>query len=104
MVWPFTMGQSSQEMMTIWCSVKHGNKRVFIFSVKKKKNSQIELGLADTFLHYQGETETLIENLPEGPEKINLAPDGSFLFALLQISESDFQSSFNSMKHDAQDL
>ncbi|KAI4377816.1 hypothetical protein MLD38_015390 [Melastoma candidum] len=33
-----------------------------------------------------GETEVFIENLPGGPDNINLAPDGSFWIALLQLT------------------
>lgn len=34
----------------------------------------------------RGQTEIFIENLPGGPDNINLAPDGSFWIALLQVS------------------
>ncbi|XP_072971668.1 protein STRICTOSIDINE SYNTHASE-LIKE 4-like isoform X2 [Typha angustifolia] len=33
----------------------------------------------------QGEVEVFIDNLPGGPDNINLAPDGSFWIALLQL-------------------
>ncbi|XP_024017207.1 protein STRICTOSIDINE SYNTHASE-LIKE 4 [Morus notabilis] len=34
----------------------------------------------------KGQTEIFIENLPGGPDNINLAPDGSFWIALLQLT------------------
>ncbi|AES65563.1 putative strictosidine synthase transcription factor WD40-like family [Medicago truncatula] len=34
----------------------------------------------------KGKTEIFIENLPAGPDNINLAPDGSFWIALIQIT------------------
>lgn len=33
----------------------------------------------------EGKTEVFIDNLPGGPDNINLAPDGSFWIALLQV-------------------
>ncbi|XP_012463434.1 protein STRICTOSIDINE SYNTHASE-LIKE 4 [Gossypium raimondii] len=33
----------------------------------------------------KGKTEVFVENLPSGPDNINLAPDGSFWIALIQI-------------------
>jgi sugar lactone lactonase YvrE len=33
----------------------------------------------------KGKTEIFVENLPGGPDNINLAPDGSFWIALLQV-------------------
>lgn len=33
----------------------------------------------------EGRAETFIENLPGAPDNINLAPDGSFWIALLEV-------------------
>ena len=33
----------------------------------------------------KGQTEIFVENLPAGPDNINLAPDGSFWIALIQV-------------------
>jgi hypothetical protein len=33
----------------------------------------------------KGKTDIFIENLPGGPDNINLAPDGSFWIALVQV-------------------
>ena len=33
----------------------------------------------------KGRTETFIDNLPNGPDNINLAPDGSFWIALIKV-------------------
>jgi len=33
----------------------------------------------------KGKTNIFIENLPGGPDNINLAPDGSFWIALVQV-------------------
>lgn len=33
-----------------------------------------------------GKTDIFIENLPGGPDNINLAPDGSFWIALVQVT------------------
>ncbi|KAK6147619.1 hypothetical protein DH2020_018531 [Rehmannia glutinosa] len=37
---------------------------------------------------YKGQTEIFIDNLPGGPDNINLAPDGSFWIALLELLPS----------------
>lgn len=34
----------------------------------------------------RGKTEIFVENLPGAPDNINLAPDGSYWIALLQVS------------------
>ncbi|KAJ0090484.1 hypothetical protein Patl1_13611 [Pistacia atlantica] len=49
----------------------------------------------------KGETETLIENLPGGPDNINLAPDGSFWIALLQLRSErlEFVHTSKASKH-----
>ncbi|GMH16585.1 hypothetical protein Nepgr_018426 [Nepenthes gracilis] len=39
----------------------------------------------------KGQTETFIENLPGGPDNINLAPDGTFWVALIQLTSSGFE-------------
>lgn len=39
----------------------------------------------------KGKTEIFIENLPGGPDNINLAPDGSFWIALLQPTSEGFE-------------
>ncbi|GMN52974.1 hypothetical protein TIFTF001_022118 [Ficus carica] len=39
----------------------------------------------------EGETEIFVENLPGGPDNINLAPDGSFWIALLQVTTEGFE-------------
>ncbi|GMH16584.1 hypothetical protein Nepgr_018425 [Nepenthes gracilis] len=39
----------------------------------------------------KGKTEIFIENLPGGPDNINLAPDGTFWVALLQLASSGFE-------------
>lgn len=36
----------------------------------------------------KGRTEVFVDNLPGGPDNINLAPDGSFWIALLEVSNS----------------
>ena len=33
----------------------------------------------------KGRTETFIDNLPGGPDNVNLAPDGSFWIALIKV-------------------
>lgn len=33
----------------------------------------------------KGKTEIFVDNLPGGPDNINLAPDGSFWIALLEV-------------------
>lgn len=38
----------------------------------------------------QGKTEVFIDNLPDGPDNINLAPDGSFWIALVQLTAKGF--------------
>ncbi|KAL9224202.1 hypothetical protein vseg_000264 [Gypsophila vaccaria] len=38
----------------------------------------------------QGTTEVFIDNLPGGPDNINLAPDGSYWIALLQLTAKGF--------------
>lgn len=51
----------------------------------------------------KGKTETFIENLPGGPDNINLAPDGSFWIALLNMQDSskwfDFVHKSKTLKH-----
>ncbi|XP_031263723.1 protein STRICTOSIDINE SYNTHASE-LIKE 4-like [Pistacia vera] len=49
----------------------------------------------------KGETETFIENLPGGPDNINLAPDGSFWIALLQLRSKrlEFVHTSKACKH-----
>ncbi|XP_048431428.1 protein STRICTOSIDINE SYNTHASE-LIKE 4 isoform X3 [Pyrus x bretschneideri] len=39
----------------------------------------------------KGKTEIFVENLPGGPDNINLAPDGSFWIALLQLTREGFE-------------
>lgn len=39
----------------------------------------------------KGKTEIFIENLPGGPDNINLAPDGSFWIALIQLTRSGME-------------
>ncbi|KAK7281308.1 hypothetical protein RIF29_09167 [Crotalaria pallida] len=39
----------------------------------------------------KGKTEVFIENLPGGPDNINLAPDGSFWIALLQLTSEGLE-------------
>jgi sugar lactone lactonase YvrE len=34
----------------------------------------------------KGKTDIFIENLPAGPDNINLAPDGSFWISLIQVT------------------
>ncbi|KAK3438662.1 hypothetical protein EUGRSUZ_C03313 [Eucalyptus grandis] len=38
-----------------------------------------------------GKTEIFIDNLPGGPDNINLAPDGSFWIALLQVTSEGWE-------------
>ncbi|KAK9697323.1 hypothetical protein RND81_08G030000 [Saponaria officinalis] len=38
----------------------------------------------------QGKTEVFIDNLPDGPDNINLAPDGSYWIALVQLTDKRF--------------
>ncbi|RVW44045.1 Adipocyte plasma membrane-associated protein [Vitis vinifera] len=40
----------------------------------------------------KGRTETFIDNLPNGPDNINLAPDGSFWIALIKLASDGFES------------
>lgn len=49
----------------------------------------------------KGKTEIFIDNLPGGPDNINLAPDGSFWIALLQITPSrlEFVHTSRAAKH-----
>ncbi|XP_004288991.1 PREDICTED: protein STRICTOSIDINE SYNTHASE-LIKE 4-like [Fragaria vesca subsp. vesca] len=49
----------------------------------------------------RGQTEIFIENLPGGPDNINLAPDGSFWIALLQLTSDglEFVHSSRTAKH-----
>ncbi|MED6200378.1 hypothetical protein PIB30_084467 [Stylosanthes scabra] len=49
----------------------------------------------------KGKTDIFIENLPGGPDNINLAPDGSFWIALLQLSGEglDFVHKYKVIKH-----
>ncbi|RVX05555.1 Protein strictosidine synthase-like 5 [Vitis vinifera] len=39
----------------------------------------------------KGRTETFIDNLPGGPDNINLAPDGSFWIALIKVTSDGFE-------------
>ncbi|TQD93722.1 hypothetical protein C1H46_020726 [Malus baccata] len=39
----------------------------------------------------KGKTEIFVENLPGGPDNINLAPDGSFWIALLRLTREGFE-------------
>uniref|UniRef100_A0A2N9I6J9 Strictosidine synthase conserved region domain-containing protein n=1 Tax=Fagus sylvatica TaxID=28930 RepID=A0A2N9I6J9_FAGSY len=39
----------------------------------------------------KGKTEIFVENLPGGPDNINLAPDGSFWIALLQLTSDGLE-------------
>ncbi|KAL6959774.1 hypothetical protein U1Q18_039929 [Sarracenia purpurea var. burkii] len=39
----------------------------------------------------KGKTEIFVDNLPGGPDNINLAPDGSFWISLLQLTSSGFE-------------
>uniref|UniRef100_A0A5B7BFI9 Strictosidine synthase conserved region domain-containing protein n=1 Tax=Davidia involucrata TaxID=16924 RepID=A0A5B7BFI9_DAVIN len=39
----------------------------------------------------KGKTEIFVDNLPGGPDNINLAPDGSFWIALLELTSSGFE-------------
>ncbi|XWS72280.1 hypothetical protein CRYUN_Cryun02cG0026700 [Craigia yunnanensis] len=39
----------------------------------------------------KGQTEIFVENLPAGPDNINLAPDGSFWIALLQLTSEKME-------------
>ncbi|KAL2945099.1 Protein STRICTOSIDINE SYNTHASE-LIKE 4 [Bienertia sinuspersici] len=39
----------------------------------------------------QGTTEIFIDNLPGGPDNINLSPDGSYWIALLQLTNKGFE-------------
>ncbi|RVX05508.1 Protein strictosidine synthase-like 4 [Vitis vinifera] len=39
----------------------------------------------------KGRTETFIDNLPNGPDNINLAPDGSFWIALIKLASDGFE-------------
>ncbi|XP_059633269.1 protein STRICTOSIDINE SYNTHASE-LIKE 4-like [Cornus florida] len=39
----------------------------------------------------RGKTEIFIDNLPGGPDNINLAPDGTFWIALLQLTRRNFE-------------
>lgn len=39
----------------------------------------------------RGETEIFVDNLPGGPDNINLAPDGSFWIALLELTSSGYE-------------
>ena len=48
----------------------------------------------------KGKTEIFVENLPGGPDNINLAPDGSFWIAILEV----FELSFKPMKHNTTDI
>ncbi|KAB1209510.1 Protein YLS2 [Morella rubra] len=45
----------------------------------------------------KGKTEIFIENLPGGPDNINLAPDGSFWIALLQLTSDGLEFVHTSM-------
>ncbi|KAL6222068.1 hypothetical protein ACLB2K_005460 [Fragaria x ananassa] len=49
----------------------------------------------------RGQTEIFIENLPGGPDNINLAPNGSFWIALLQLTSDglEFVHSSRAAKH-----
>nr|AFK41737.1 unknown [Medicago truncatula] len=49
----------------------------------------------------KGKTEIFIENLPAGPDNINLAPDGSFWIALIQVTSErmGFVHTFKVSKH-----
>ncbi|KAL6274374.1 hypothetical protein ACE6H2_025066 [Prunus campanulata] len=49
----------------------------------------------------KGKTEIFIENLPGGPDNINLAPDGSFWIALLQLTTEglEFVHTSKAAKH-----
>lgn len=40
---------------------------------------------------HKGKTEIFIDNLPGGPDNINVAPDGSFWIALLELTSSGFE-------------
>ncbi|KAH7572042.1 hypothetical protein ACOSP7_015038 [Xanthoceras sorbifolium] len=44
----------------------------------------------------KGETEIFIDNLPGGPDNINLAPDGSFWIAILQFRSDVLEFVYNS--------
>ncbi|KAA8523338.1 hypothetical protein F0562_009761 [Nyssa sinensis] len=44
----------------------------------------------------KGKTEVFVDNLPGGPDNINLAPDGSFWIALLELTSSEFKFVHNS--------
>ncbi|KAL6974618.1 hypothetical protein U1Q18_028802 [Sarracenia purpurea var. burkii] len=39
----------------------------------------------------KGKTEIFVDNLPDGPDNINLAPDGSFWISLVQLTSSGFE-------------
>ncbi|XP_002277770.1 protein STRICTOSIDINE SYNTHASE-LIKE 4 [Vitis vinifera] len=39
----------------------------------------------------KGRTETFIDNLPGGPDNVNLAPDGSFWIALIKVTSDGFE-------------
>ncbi|OMO91814.1 Six-bladed beta-propeller, TolB-like protein [Corchorus olitorius] len=49
----------------------------------------------------KGETEIFVDNLPAGPDNINLAPDGSFWIALVQIiyEGREFVHTSKALKH-----
>uniref|UniRef100_A0A2N9HDP8 Strictosidine synthase conserved region domain-containing protein n=1 Tax=Fagus sylvatica TaxID=28930 RepID=A0A2N9HDP8_FAGSY len=49
----------------------------------------------------KGKTEIFVENLPGGPDNINLAPDGSFWIALLQLTSDglEFVHTFKVFRH-----
>lgn len=49
----------------------------------------------------KGKTEIFVENLPGGPDNINLAPDGSFWIALLQLTSNglEFVHTSKASKH-----
>lgn len=40
----------------------------------------------------EGKTEIFVKNLPGGPDNINLAPDGTFWIAVLQVNSQTFHT------------
>lgn len=47
----------------------------------------------------KGKTEIFVDNLPGGPDNINLAPDGSFWIALIEVYTLNTSTSKLDMHH-----
>lgn len=47
----------------------------------------------------KGKTEIFVEHLPGGPDNINLAPDGSFWIALLQVISNSLAVQYDKDRH-----